>query len=82
MPVVRTQPRKTSLAACMSRCPSTTRLPCWAYLLLPANGSSTDGRASLAWRNRGSPESRPIIRITHARVPTLPTPTTLRAMSA
>ena len=37
--------------------------------------------ASLACRNSGSASSRPNISTIHARVPTLPTPTTLRATS-
>ena len=38
--------------------------------------------ASFAWRNSASLESAPSSRITQQRVPTLPTPTTLRARSA
>ena len=48
-------------------------------VLAPTNSSSTDGFASFAWRNNGSPSSLPINSRIHARVPTLPTPTTLRA---
>ena len=54
------QPRKMSLAACMSRWPSTTRWP-WLRVLgcAPRYGSSTDACASLTWRNSGSASSRP-----------------------
>ena len=68
-----------SLAACISRWPATTRWPWLAYLLLPTNRSSTDSWASLACRNSGSWSSRPSSSRIQARVPTLPTPTTLRA---
>ena len=68
-----------SLVACMSRWPSTTRWPWLENRLAPRNGSSTDGWASLNWRNSGSSLSRPSRSMIHARVPTLPTPTTLRA---
>ena len=37
-----TQPRKMSLAACISRWPATTRSPWFEYSLLPRYGSSTD----------------------------------------
>ncbi len=37
-----------SLAACMRRCPLTTRSPWCAYRLLPLGVSSTDRRASFA----------------------------------
>ena len=70
-----------SLAACIRRCPSTTRWPWLANSLLPRNGSSTEACASLACRNSGSSLSRPSMRMIQARVPTLPTPTTLRAAS-
>ena len=53
----------------------------WRYSLAPRNGSSTDASASLICRNSGSLPSRPISSPIHARVPTLPTPTTLRAKS-
>ena len=53
-----------------------------AALVRPANGSSTEGAASLICRNSGSPASRPRAAGRSRRaVPTLPTPTTLRAMS-
>ena len=80
-PVERIQPSMMSLAACISRWPSTTRWPWLANLLLPRNGSSTEASASLTCRNSGSSSSRPSISTIHARVPTLPTPTTLRAPS-
>src|SRR5829696_1239440 len=51
MPVNRSQPRKMSLAACIRRCPATTRWPLLAYWLLPTNRSNTDSWASLACRN-------------------------------
>ena len=41
----------------------------------------TEAVASLAWRMSGSFSSRPSRTITKQRVPTLPTPTTLRAKS-
>ena len=63
-----------SLAACVRRWPSTTRWPLFANSLRPRNGSSTDGCASLNWRNSGSWSSRPSMRQIQARVPTLPTP--------
>ena len=69
-----------SLAACIRRCPTTTRRPWWACSLLPTNRSSTDASASFDWRNSGSCSSRPTKRWIQARVPTLPTPTTLRAV--
>ncbi len=71
---MRSQPRRMSLAACISRCPSTTRWPWLANSLLPRNGSSTEGWASLHCRKSGSSSSRPTISTTQARVPTLPTP--------
>ena len=70
-----------SLTACMSRCPTTTRCPQLSYSLAPANASSTDGPASLACRNNGSSSSSPSSSAIQERVPTLPTPTTLRAKS-
>ena len=70
-----------SLSDCISRWPSTTRWPWLLYALLPRYGSSTDACASFAWRNSGSSPSRPSISTIQARVPTLPTPTTLRARS-
>ncbi len=70
-----------SLAACISHWPSTTRSPWFPNSLAPTWGSSTEASASLACRKSGSCPSRPIIKSTQARVPTLPTPTTLRAMS-
>ena len=45
------------------------------------NCSSTQASASFNCRNSGSWPSRPSSRAIHARVPTLPTPTTLRAKS-
>ncbi len=52
-------------------------------LLTEMDGFTGDERrASFAWRNRASPESRPRSMITQQRVPTLPTPTTVRARSA
>ena len=59
--------------ACRSCCPSTTRCPCWSYLLRPATGASTDLPASFSWSINGS-SSVPSISTTQARVPTLPTP--------
>ena len=41
-----------SLAACISRCPSTTRWPWLANSLLPRNGSSTDACASFICRKQ------------------------------
>src|SRR5215469_13844528 len=70
-----------SLAACMRRWPATTRSPWLAYWLAPRYGLRTDACASLICRNSGSMSSRPSIRAIQQRVPTLPTPTTLRAMS-
>ena len=81
MPGLRNQPSMMSLAVCMSRCPSTTRWPWLANLLLPRKGSSTDASASLICKKRGSLPSLPIMSTTQARVPTLPTPTTFRALS-
>ena len=54
-------------------------LPVVGVLALPTNRSSTDSWASLACRNSGSWPSRPSMSTIQARVPTLPTPTTLRA---
>ena len=71
-----------SLVACISRCPATTRWPMLVYLLAPTNRLSTDASASFTCRNSGSDSSRPSIKMIQQRVPTLPTPTTLRAMSA
>ena len=70
-----------SLVACISRCPVTTRSPWLENSLGPRNSSSTDASASFICRNSGSCPSRPISSAIHARVPTLPTPTTLRAKS-
>ena len=70
-----------SLAACEMRWPRTTRSPWLANSLAPRYGSSTEGCASLACSTSGSFPSRPTSRKIQARVPTLPTPTTLRAMS-
>ena len=75
------QPRKMSLVACIRRCPVTTRWPWFENSLGPRNSSSTDASASLICRNSGSWPSRPSSSAIHARVPTLPTPTTLRAKS-
>ena len=47
----------------------------------PAYWARTEGSASLACSSSGSPPSRPSSRTIQQRVPTLPTPTTLRAMS-
>ena len=69
-----------SLAACISRCPLTTRSPWLSYSLGGRNRSSTDASACLACSSSGSASSRPRSSTIHARVPTLPTPTTLRAM--
>src|SRR4051794_16914937 len=69
-----------SLTACISRWPTTTRWPALSYSLAPAKSSSTDGPASFACRKSGAASSSSM-RIIHDRVPTLPTPTTLRAMS-
>lgn len=73
---MRTQPRKMSLTACISRCPTTTRCPEFSNSLAPTNSSSTDGPASFACRNSGSTSSSPSSPSSssiHARVPTLPT---------
>lgn len=67
--------------ACMSRCPDTTRSPWFSYWPTPAYGASTDWSASLACSSSGSSSSLPSMSSTQQRVPTLPTPTTLRAMS-
>ena len=56
--------------------------PAFANRLRPRNGSSTEAWASLDCRNSGSCSSRPSSSTIQARVPTLPTPTTLRATSA
>ena len=48
-----------SLAACIRRCPSTTRWPGLRYRLFGRCASSTDGPACFACRNSGSPSSRP-----------------------
>ena len=61
-----------SLAACVSRWPSTTRWPGFANALSPRNGSSTDACASLSCSSSGSASSRPSMSTIHARVPTLP----------
>ena len=62
-----------SLAACISRWPSTTRWPWFVGRgCAPANGSSTDGSASLTCRKSGSQASRPSSSTIQARVPTLP----------
>ena len=71
-----------SLEACISHWPSTTRSPWFPNSLSPTSGSNmTEASASLACRKSGSCPSRPISSSTQARVPTLPTPTTLRAIS-
>ena len=67
--------------ACISCWPTTTR---WAWLRMPPAGrygSRTEAVASLAWRISGSCSSRPCSTTMKQRVPTLPTPTTLRAKS-
>ena len=46
------QPRKMSLAACIIRCPCTTRSPGCRNLLFGRWSSSTDRVASLTWRNK------------------------------
>jgi hypothetical protein len=69
-----------SLADCISRWPTITRCPWFGYSLLPAQGSSTDARASFTCRNSGSFSSA-MNSITEQFVPTLPTPTTLTARS-
>ena len=51
---IRSHPSMMSGAACIIRCPSTTRRPCWLNWLFPRNGSSTEACASLNWRNSGS----------------------------
>jgi hypothetical protein len=79
---VRCQPRKMSLDACIRRWPATTRWPSFVYLLVPTKRLSTDGAASFTCRNSGSLSLRPSISTIQQRVPTLPTPTTLRAMAA
>ena len=71
-----------SLDACISRWPATTRWPWLLYLLAPTKRLRTDASASFTCRNSGSESSRPSIKTIQQRVPTLPTPTTLRAMSA
>ena len=48
-------------------------------LVGPAYSARTEGWASLACKNKGSSPSPESISTTQARVPTLPTPTTLRA---
>src|SRR6266581_9303137 len=48
-----------SLAACIIRCPCTTRSPCCRYRLLRRFASRTDAVASLTCRKRGSCASRP-----------------------
>ena len=68
-----------SLSACIRCCPATTRSPWLGYRLRPHQAASTDGWASLACKNSGSVPSAPSISAIQARVPTLPTPTTLRA---
>ena len=71
-----------SLSACMRCWPATTRSPWFLYLLRPQYAANTDSCASLIWRNKGSvPSPPPSINAIQARVPTLPTPTTLRATS-
>ena len=45
--------------ACISRWPTTTRSPWFAWWLDSTYGSRTDAVASLAWRKSGSPSSRP-----------------------
>ena len=80
MPSARCQPRKMSLLACMSRWPATTRAPWLAYWLFLVKRSRTDASASLACRNRTSSWLAPCRRMIQTRVPTLPTPTTLRAI--
>ena len=67
--------------ACISRCPVHDPLAVVANSLGPRNSSSTDASASLICRNSGSLPSRPSSSAIQARVPTLPTPTTLRAKS-
>ena len=71
---MRTQPRKMSLTACISRCPTTTRCPESSNSLAPMNSSSTSRLLRLQ-------EQRVHIVVAvvtqqqqlHARVPTLPT---------
>ena len=63
----------------MMRWPATTRSPPFSYSLAPTNSSITERCASLTCRNSGSRVSRPSSSATQAAVPTLPTPTTLRA---
>ena len=70
-----------SLAACIIRWPCTTRSPGWRYLLFGRWSSRTERVASFTWRNSGSCWSRPCSSAMNERVPTLPTPTTLRATS-
>src|SRR5262249_16638590 len=69
-----------SLSACIRCCPATTRSPWLVYWLRPQYSASTDGWASLACKNNGSTPSPASISTIQARVPTLPTPTTLRAI--
>ncbi len=75
------QPRKMSDTVCISRCPSTTRWPALGCGAGVRYASNADGPASLACKNNGSPRSRPTNSSIQQRVPTLPTPTTLWAMS-
>ena len=64
-----------------SAAPGPRARPCCRYRLLGRWSSSTEAVASLTCRNSGSWPSRPWSSTIHARVPTLPTPTTLRATS-
>jgi hypothetical protein len=49
-----------SLAACIIRCPCTTRSPCCRYRLLRRFASRTDAVASLTCRKRGSLRVAPL----------------------
>ena len=70
-----------SLLACISLWPVTTRRPWLANLLGFRNCSNTERSASFICSSSGSPLPDPTSSAIQARVPTLPTPTTLRAKS-
>ena len=81
-PVARSQPRKMSLADCIRRWPSTTRRPWFAYAAL-AGVRLEHGRLGLLdlQEQRVVAVAPAAAAAIHDRVPTLPTPTTLRAKS-
>ena len=72
------QPRKMSLDACIRRWPATTRWPVWV-LALADEPFQHRLLGLLGLQEQRVRSSRPSIRAIQARVPTLPTPTTLRA---